>query len=106
MVNIFGNTAKKRERNGSLDVLVTVDRRRNRLDNTLTNAVIASEAAYLSFIVFCESESSEQVLFFVDMVCLYDCREDGETVFGIERGVEIIAVDARNFLSRFQLRIK
>ena len=47
---------------------------------------------------FRQAEGSEEVLFFIDMISFYDGGEDREAIFGIQRCIKIVAVDACNFL--------
>jgi hypothetical protein len=51
-VDVLRNTAEEGESDGSLNVVVTVDRGRHRLDDTFADALIASERADGFLVVF------------------------------------------------------
>lgn len=98
LVIVLDHTAEKRERNGSLDILMSVYRRCNRFNDALADALVVSKSAHLFFILLREPEGSKQVLLFVDVIGLDNRRKDWEAIFGVEGCVEIIAVNARDFL--------
>ena len=88
----------ERERNGGLDILVAVNRRRDGLDDALPDTLVPCHVPDFALILDCEPERGEQVLLFVDVVGLDDRGEDREAVLRVERGVEVVAVDACDFL--------
>lgn len=95
-VDVLGHAAKEGQGDGGLDVVVAVNRRRHRLDDTLADAFIAREIADRLLVLLRKTERRKEVLLLVDVVRLEDGRKDGEAVFDIERGIEVVAVDARN----------
>ena len=97
-LHVLRDATEERERDGSLDVLVTVDRRRDGLDDALPDTVVPRERAYLLLVFLCQAEGGEEVLLFVDVVRFDDGRKDGEAIFRIQRRVKIVAVNARYFL--------
>ena len=97
-VDVLGDAAEERKCNGRFDVLVTIDGRGNGLDDTPSNAVIASKSANLLLIVLSETESSELVFLLVDVIGFKDRREHRKTVLGVERRIEVVTVDAGDFL--------
>ena len=52
VVDIFRNAAEERESDGSLDVLVAIDRGSDGLDDTLANTFIPGEISHFPFILF------------------------------------------------------
>ena len=99
-LHVLRDAAEERERDGGLDVLVPVDRRRDGLDDTLPDTVVPRKRAYLLLVFLCQAEGGEEVLLFVDVIRFDDSGKDGEAIFRIQRRVEIVAVDARYFLFR------
>ncbi len=97
-VDVLGDTAEEREGKGSLDILVTIDGRGDRLDNPLANPIVPSESTDLLLVVLSEAEGGELVFLLVDVVSLEDCREDRESVFGVERGIEVVAIYSGDLL--------
>lgn len=97
-VDVFHDTTEERERQRGLDVLVTVDGGSDRLDDTLRDSVVLRHGSNLLLVLLGQSNSREQVLFLVDMVGFEHGREDGEPVFGVQRGVEVVSVDTGDFL--------
>ena len=83
-VDVLRYTAKQREGDSSLDVLVPIDRRGDGLDDSLPNPIVPGEGTNFLLVLFGESEGSELVLFLVDVVGLDDSREDREAVLGVE----------------------
>ena len=97
-VDVLRDTAKEGEGDGSLDILVTVNRGSNRFDDTLADPIVASKCANLFLVLFSESEGSELVFLLVNVVGLEDRREDREAVFGVERSIEVVTVYSGDFL--------
>lgn len=89
---------KQSESEGGLDVVVTVDRGRHRLDDALADALVAREGADRLLVVLREAERGEEVFLLVDVVRLEHGREDGEAVLDVERRVKVVAVNARDLL--------
>ena len=97
-VDVLRDTAEEGERNGSLDILVTVNGGSNGFDDTLADPIVTSKCANLFLVLFSESEGSELVFLLVDVVGLEDRREDREAVFGVERSIEVVTVYSGDFL--------
>jgi len=72
VVDVLRDTAKQRQSNSGLDVLVSVDRRSDGFDDPLTNTVVPSQSPNLPFVLFREPEGGELVFFLVDVVGLDD----------------------------------
>lgn len=62
---------------------MAVDRRRDRLDDSLANTIIPSKGTYFFFVLLREAESSKLILLLVDVIGLDDGREYGETVLRV-----------------------
>ena len=99
-VDILRNAAEEGEGDGRLDILVPVDARRHALDDALSDPLVARESSNSLLVLFREAERGEEVFLLVDVVRLEDSREDGKAVLDVERGVEVVAVYARDFLFR------
>lgn len=97
-VDVLRLAAEQRERDGRLDVLMSVNRGGDRLDDLSRDTLVLGHLPDIAFVFLGQSECGEEVFFLVDVIRLDDGGKDGETVLYIERGVEIVAIDTGNFL--------
>lgn len=100
--NILGTTAEEGQCDRGLDVFVSIDGRGDGLDDALADAVVTRKGADLLLVFFCQTEGGEEVLFLIDVIRFDDGGEDGEAVLGVQRRVEVVTVDARDFLDGCQ----
>ena len=97
-IDILAYATKKRERDGRFNVLVTVNRGGNRLDDTFSNPFVPCQRSHLLFILLGQPEGREEVFFFVDVVCLDNRGENGKPIFRIEGSIKIVTVYSCDFL--------
>lgn len=97
-VDVFHDTAKERQGESGLDVIMAVDGRSDRLDNPFRDPVVSCHRSNHFLILLGEPNSCEQILFLIDMIGLQNSREDREAVLGIERGIEIVPINASHLL--------
>ena len=97
-LDVLRHATKEGECDRSLDVLMSVNGGRNGLDDTLPDSVIAGKGANFLLVIFGKSERSELVFLLVDMIGFKDGREHRKTVLGVERRIEVVTVDAGDFL--------
>jgi hypothetical protein len=77
---------------------VPIYRRRDRFDDSFTNAFVSCKRTHFFFIFLRESECREQILLFIYMVGLDNGRKYGETILGVKSSVKIVSIDTSNFL--------
>lgn len=83
---------------------MSVDRRGDGFDDPFTDPVILGHVADHLFVLFGETDRRVQVFLLVDVVGFEYGGEDGEAVFGVQRGIKVVPVDTRDFLSNSQYR--
>lgn len=66
----------------------------------LSDARVLGQLEHLGLVLVRELVRGEEVLLLVDVVGLDQRREHGEAVLGVERGVEVVGVDARHLLQK------
>lgn len=102
-VDVLWHSSEEGEGDRRLDVVVTIDGRRHRLDDPLADPLVSRELPDCVLVLFGQAERGKQVLLLVDVVRLEHGRKDGEAVLDVKRRVKVVAVDASDFdlVSRF-----
>lgn len=122
-LNVLGLSSKESHGDGTLDIYVAVDGRRNTLDNLhcnkgkkiffvrrhgsvkfpypLANVVILGQLAYLALVIFGQPEGSKEILLLGNKVGLDHRLEDRETVLVVGGHVKCVAVDTGDLLFLF-----
>mmetsp|Transcript_32058 Transcript_32058/g.83970 ORF Transcript_32058/g.83970 Transcript_32058/m.83970 type:complete len:372 (+) Transcript_32058:804-1919(+) len=94
VLELLGLTAKEREREGNLNVVVPKDRRRDRLEDAVGNVVLLRERSDSRDVLVGQPDVGKLVCALLHVVGFDDGRKDGKAVLRVERGVKLVAVDA------------
>lgn len=97
-VDVLWHATEERQGDAGLDVVVSIDRRRHRLDNPLADAIVSGECSDGFLVILRQTERCEEILLLVDVVGLEDRREYRETVLDVKGGVKVVAIDTGDFL--------